>query len=63
MNFLSACSHVTKIGGIRKKENKSQKLNIYILFKSSYKNGNAGLVIRGNNLSLLLSVKIYGYLP
>ena len=30
MNFLSACSHVTKIGGIRKKKNKSQKPKYHI---------------------------------
>lgn len=31
MNFLSACSHVTKIGGIRKKKNKSQKLKYHYI--------------------------------
>ena len=29
-NFQSACSRMLKIGGIQKRENKSQKLHIYI---------------------------------
>ena len=38
-NFQSACSRVLKIGGIQDRENKSQKLHIYIYQERTERRG------------------------